>query len=128
MKDLGELYHNHFLRIIVERRSQGLFLHQHQYIVDILERASMADCKPCTTPVDTQGKVSSFDGLPVADPTSYQSLVGALQYLVFTQPDITYTVQQVCIHMHVPREPHLTVVKRILWYLRGTANFGLLLR
>jgi hypothetical protein len=65
---------------------------------------------------------------PVADPTSYQSLAGALQYLVFTQPDITYTVQQVCIHMHVPREPHLTVVKRILWYLRGTTNFGLLLR
>lgn len=86
----------------------------------------MADCKPCTTPVDTKGKTSSSDGPPVADPTSYQSLGGALQYLVFTQPDITYTVQHVCLYIHVLREPHLIVVKRNLWYLRDTTNFGLL--
>jgi hypothetical protein len=30
--------------------------------------------------------------------------------------------------MHDPREPHLTAMKRILWYLRGTIDFGLLLR
>ena len=59
MKDLSELHH--FLGITMESRSQGLFLHQHQYIVDILERASMADCKPCTTPVDTQGKAFDDD-------------------------------------------------------------------
>src|SRR5688572_29056026 len=100
MKDLGELYHNHFLRIIVERRSQGLFLHQHQYIVDILERADMADSKPCTTLVDTQGKASFDDSPPVVDPTGYWSLAGALQYLVFTRPDIAYVVQHMCLHIH----------------------------
>jgi hypothetical protein len=53
MKDLGELHH--FLGITVEPRSQGLFLHQRQYTVDILERVGngMADYKASTTPVDT---------------------------------------------------------------------------
>jgi hypothetical protein len=50
MKDLGPLHH--FLGIIVERRPDRLFLHQRTYTLDILKRAVMADCKPCTTPVD----------------------------------------------------------------------------
>ena len=64
-----------------------MFLHQRQYTVDLLERAGMAECKPCATPVDTQGKVSAV-GPPVADPIGYRSIVRALQYLVFTRPDI----------------------------------------
>jgi hypothetical protein len=59
MKDLGPLHH--FLGITAERRSQGLFLHQRQYAIDILERAGMSDFKPCSTPVDTQAKLSEDD-------------------------------------------------------------------
>jgi hypothetical protein len=51
MMDLRTLHH--FLGVTVERRPQGLFLHQRQYTVDILERAGMVECKPCATPVDT---------------------------------------------------------------------------
>ena len=87
----------------------------------------MADCKPCSTPVDTQAKVSATEGPPVADPTAFRSLAGALQYLTFTRPDISYAVQQICLHKHDPREPHLTALKRTLRYLRGTLDFGLLL-
>jgi hypothetical protein len=79
-------------------------------------------------PVDTQAKLSEDDGPPVADATSYRSLTGALQYLTFSRPDIAYAVQQVCLHMHTPREPHLTVLKRILRYLRGSLDYDLLLR
>jgi hypothetical protein len=103
-----------------------MFLHQRQYTVDLLERAGMAKYKLCATQVDTQGKVSAV-GPPVADSTGYRSLVGALQYLTFTRPNIAYAVQQVCLHMHDPREPHHTTMKRILWYLRGTHDFELLL-
>jgi hypothetical protein len=126
MKDLGPLHH--FLGITAERRPRGLFLHQRQYAIDILERAGMSDCKPCSTLVDTQAKLSDDDGSPVADATSYRSLTGVLQYLTFSRPDITYAVQQVCLHMHTPREPHLTALKRILRYLRGSLDYGLLLR
>jgi hypothetical protein len=125
MKDLGVLHH--FLGVTVEPRPSGLFLHQRQYALDILERAGMTNCKPCTTPVDTKGKQSEAEGPSVTDPTAYRSLAGALQYLTFTRPDITYAVQQVCLHMHDPREPHLTALKRLLRYLRGTVDYGLLL-
>jgi hypothetical protein len=63
----------------------------------------------------------------VSDPTAYRSLAGALQYLTFTRPDITYAVQQICLHMHDPREPHLIALKRLLRYLRGTIDYGLLI-
>eukprot|EP00267_Zea_mays_P044999 XP_020397233.1 uncharacterized protein LOC109941141 [Zea mays] len=88
MKDLGELHH--FMGITVERYSSGMFLHQHQYIVYILERAGM--------------------------------------YLVFTRLDIAYAIQQVCLHVHALREPHLIAMKRILRYLWGTTDFNLLRR
>ena len=86
----------------------------------------MSGCKPCSTPVDTQVKVSDDDGVPIGDAMSCQSLVEALQYLIFTRPDIAYAVQQMCLHMHTSREPHLTTVKRILRYLRSSLDFGLL--
>ncbi|GKB72794.1 retrovirus-related pol polyprotein from transposon TNT 1-94 [Tanacetum coccineum] len=53
------------------------------------------------------------------------SLAGALQYLTFTRPDISYAVQQVCLYMRDPRAPHFTALKRILRYVRGTLTFGL---
>ncbi|WVZ79942.1 hypothetical protein U9M48_027464 [Paspalum notatum var. saurae] len=124
MKDLGPL--QHFLGIAVTRSSTGMLLCQRQYALDILVRAGTTNCKPCNTPMDTQAKLSSA-GTPVADPTLYRSLVGVLQYLTFTRPDITYAVQQVCLHMHDPCEPHLTAVKRIIRYLQGTADLGLFL-
>ena len=125
MKDLGQLHH--FLGVTVGPRSFGLLLHQRQYALDILERGGMTDCKPCSTPVDTQAKLSADLGDPVADPTAYRSLAGALQYLTFTRPDLTYAVQQVCLHMHDPRESHLAALKRLLRYVRGTVDLGLVL-
>ena len=126
MKDLGVLHH--FLGVAVQLCSEGLFLSQRQYTLDVLERAGMTDCKLCSTPVDTHAKVSSTAGAPVSDPTQYRSLVSVLQYLIFTRPDISYAVQQVCLYMHDPRDGHLSAVKRILRYLRGTLGHGLLLR
>jgi hypothetical protein len=122
MKDLGTLHH--FLGVSVTQQSGGLFLSQRQYMIDILEHVRMSDCKLCSTPVDTCAKLSS-DGTPVSDATQYHGLVCALQYLTFTRPNIAYAVQQVCLYMHDPREPHLTLVKRILWYIQGTLDYGL---
>jgi len=50
----------------------------------------MSECKPCSTPVDTHAKVPADIGPPVSDPTHYKSLAGALHYLTFTRPDISY--------------------------------------
>ncbi|GJS55661.1 ribonuclease H-like domain-containing protein [Tanacetum coccineum] len=67
-------------------------------------------------------------GAPVQDPTLYRSLAGGLrglQYLTFTHPDLSYAVQQICLYMHDPREPHLAALKRILRYVQGTLDLGL---
>lgn len=121
MTDIGEL--NYFLGISATRHSTGLFLSQRKYAIELLERAHMANCNPSRTPVDTESKLGP-EGVPVQDPTLYRSLVGGLQYLTFTRPDISYAVQQICLYMHDPREPHLAVLKRILRYIRGTMDFG----
>ena len=84
MKDLGELHH--FLGMHVQRCGDGLLLSQRQYMLDILDRAGMAECKPCSTPVDTNSKVAAAEGGPVSDATDFRSLAGALQYLTFTRP------------------------------------------
>ncbi|XP_024974794.1 uncharacterized protein LOC112512898 [Cynara cardunculus var. scolymus] len=85
----------------------------------------MENCKPVATPADTGSKLSASAGNPVVDPTAYRKLVGALQYLTFTRPDITYAVQQICLFMHAPREPHMNALKRIIRYLQGTVQLGL---
>ena len=126
MKDLGPLHF--FLGIQVRCNSSGFFLSQTQYSDELLERAGMVDCKPAPTPVDTKPKVSSSSGAPLQDPTFYRSIVGALQYLTLTRPDLSYAVQQACLHMHDPRDVHWSFVKRILQYVRGTTNKGLQLR
>jgi hypothetical protein len=123
MTDLDDLHF--FLGIAVRRSSTGLFLSQRQYAVDLLQRAGMSDCHPCTTPIDTQAKLSDIEGELVTDATDYRSLAGALQYLTLTRPDLSYAVQQICLHMHAPRQPHLALVKRVLRYVRGTLDLGL---
>lgn len=93
--------------------------------VDLLQRAGMSECHPTATLVDARAKLSATDGAPVADPSEYRSLTGAFQYLTLTRSDVTYAVQQVCLFMHDPREPHLALIKRILRYVKGSMSAGL---
>jgi hypothetical protein len=48
--------------------------------------------------------------------------------MTFTRSDIAYVVQQICLHMHDPQEPHLTDMKRIMRYLQGTSDYSLMCR
>lgn len=74
-------------------------------------------------PVDTNSKISATAGIPLTDPSLYRSLVGALEYLIFTHPDIPYVFQQVCLFMYAPLEPHFNFLKRILRYLKRCPDF-----
>nr|XP_020167236.1 uncharacterized mitochondrial protein AtMg00810-like [Aegilops tauschii subsp. strangulata] len=125
LKDLGPLHY--FLGIEVVRRTDVFFLHQQKYAHELLERAGMLNCKSAPTPVDMKAKVSALEGSLASDGAFYHSIVGALQYLTLTRPDLQYAVQQVCLHMHAPRDSHWTLVKRILRYIRGTMSLGLTL-
>ncbi|XP_060182800.1 uncharacterized mitochondrial protein AtMg00810-like [Lycium barbarum] len=123
MKDLGPL--NYFLGIAVTRHAGGLFLSQKKHAEEIIERASMSSCRPSATPVDTKPKLSATSTSPFKDPSLYRSLAGALQYLTFTRPDISYAVQQICLFMHNPMEVYMNSLKRIVRYIKGTLDHGL---
>jgi histone deacetylase 1/2 len=101
----------------------GLILRQHKYILDILTRAGMTSCKPVDTSVSPSKLVIQPDH-PFSDPTRFHQIVGALQYLTFTRPDICFAINRVCLYMHAPTDSHWAVVKRILHYLKGTTSYG----
>ncbi|MFS7965082.1 putative RNA-directed DNA polymerase [Helianthus anomalus] len=84
----------------------------------------MLDAKPAPTPLSTNVSFVSTGDL-FSDPTHYRSIVGALQYLTITRPDISYAVNQVSQVLHAPTITHYQEVKRILRYLKGTLAFGL---
>jgi histone deacetylase 1/2 len=62
------------------------------------------------------------------DSTRYRSIVGAMQYLTLTRPDISFAVNKVCQFLHAPTTVYWSVVKRILRYIHGTLKLGLNIR
>jgi len=125
LKDLGDLHY--FLGIEVKRKDGSLLLSQSRYASDILSRSGMSACKPVDTPLPSSEKLSLADGskLSTDDSTRYRSLVGALQYLTLTRPDISFAVNKVCQFLHAPTSVHWSAAKRILRYVKGTLDLGL---
>ncbi|XP_021992141.1 uncharacterized protein LOC110888957 [Helianthus annuus] len=122
VKDLGLL--GYFLDLEVTHSDASLFLSQAKYAHDILSCAVLLDSKPVATPLTTNDTFLS-KGVLFHDPTLYRSLVGALQYLTITSPDISYAVNQAGQHLQAPTTSHFQLVKRILRYVKGTIAFGL---
>jgi histone deacetylase 1/2 len=124
LKDLGDLHY--FLGIEVKGTIDGLVLSQGRYAADILSQSGMDKEKTIDTPLSTFEKLSLTDGskLGPEDCTRYRSLVGALQYLTLTRPNILFAMNKVCQFLHAPTTVHWSVVKRILRYVRGTIDVG----
>jgi histone deacetylase 1/2 len=100
----------------IKKVCDGIILSQDKYATDLLKRVNMANCKPVSTPLSTSEKLSTYEGTPLGpnDSISYRSVVGALQYLTLTRPDISFAVNKVCQFLHAPTETHWLAVKRIL--------------
>ena len=125
VKDLGPL--NYFLGIQVHHTSQGLRLTQKKYITDLMTRTNMVAAKGVPTPMVPGHKLSLHSGDPLSadDATRYRSVVGALQYLSLTRPDISFCVNRVCQFLSAPTTAHWAAVKRILRYVHATSDMGL---
>ncbi|CAL2255541.1 unnamed protein product [Prunus armeniaca] len=124
MKDMGQL--TFFLGLQISYNSSGdIFVSQTKYVKDLLHKAGMSSCRACATPCKPHTQVLQTDGEPLADPTMFRSLVGALQYLTFTRLDLAYAVNHVCQYMNNPTEVHYFLVKRILRYVQGTLEYGI---
>ena len=86
----------------------------------------MAECKPCVTPMEERLKLTKASTTAKVDATLYQSIVGGLRYLVHTRPDIAFAVGYVNRFMEDPREDHWAAVNRLLRYVKGTVNHGII--
>jgi hypothetical protein len=95
-----------FLGIEVTTQQTGLVLTQSRYIYSILERTNMLGAKSVKTPMATSPTLSKFEGESMSNPSLYRSIVGALQYVTITRPDVAFAVNRVSQYMHNPTVLH----------------------
>nr|KYP75929.1 hypothetical protein KK1_020141 [Cajanus cajan] len=84
----------------------------------------MDDSKPQPTPMTSGLKLTANGSTSIPDPSFYRSIVGGLQYITITRPELSFSINKVCHFMHNPQERHWKAVKRILRYLQGTITHG----
>ena len=114
-----------FFGISVTSTAVGYFLSQTKYALDILMKTGMETCKPFSSPLLVKPSVLPNVVALFSQPQFYRSIVGVIQYLTITKPDLSVVVNCACQHMHNLSNVDSVVVKRILWYLKGTLSHGL---
>ena len=131
MKDLGVAEFCVGLHITRDRSNGTIYIDQSKYIEELLEKFNMTDCKPVDTPCDSNQRLTKdmqsndFDSSEIP----YQQAVGSILYLTQgSRPDIAYAVNYVSRFNNCFSKPHWLAVKRILRYLKGTANLKLAFR
>ena len=123
MKDLGMMHY--FLGMEVWQNADGISLGQGKYVVEILKRFGMMDCKAMTTPMASNLKLLIDASLESVDAMMYRQMIGSLMYLMNTRPHIFFAVNTLSQFLINPRHVHLIVAKNILRYLKGTIDYGL---
>nr|GEV64551.1 hypothetical protein [Tanacetum cinerariifolium] len=120
---MGEM--KFFLGLQVNQFSNGIFINQSKYIHDILKRFEMINYDTVPTPMVEQAKLKlDLVGKPV-DHTDYRSMIGSLMYVTSSRPDIMFATCMCAKYQENSNEHHVSAVKRILGYLKGTINLGL---
>lgn len=125
IKDLGLL--SYCLGIEYEQREPGVVaLKQRKYIHDMLAKFSMTEGKTAPTPLEPKLKLSVDDEAPEVSSTEYRRLIGSLMYVaVGTRPDVAYAVSKLSRFCQNPKTTHWQSAKRVLRYLKGTADHEL---
>lgn len=123
MRLMGEL--TYFLGFQIKQLNDGIFISQSTYAKDLGKKFGLEDGKCTRTPMSTSVKIAKdFKGVSV-DPTLYRSMIGSLLYLTASRPDIAFSVGVCARYQSEPKESHLTAVKRIICYVKGTLSLGL---
>jgi hypothetical protein len=119
----------YFLKMSIkrDRENRTLMISQPNYVDTVLSKFGMSECKPAATPMDANGNFDKLhEGDERFDRSTYQSAIGCLTYLTTsTRPDIAAAVGILSKFMADPGPAHWMGVKRILRYLKGTHDYGL---
>ena len=86
----------------------------------------MAECKPCVSSMEERLKLTKASTTVKVDAIVYQSIIGGLRYLVHMRPDIAFAVGYGSRFMEDPREDNWATVKRLLRYVKGTVDQGII--
>ena len=79
-----------------------------------------------STPLEARVKFTTVEESDRVNVTTYRSLIGSLRYLTHTRPDLLYFVGILSRYMEKPSQEHLNAVKRVIRYVKGTADYGIL--
>nr|GEW75164.1 hypothetical protein [Tanacetum cinerariifolium] len=109
----------------VNQFSSGIFINQSKYILDILKRFGMENCDTVPTPMVEQSKLKLDLIGKTVDHTDYRSMIRSLMYVTSSRPDIMFATCMCVRYPENPNEHHVSAVKRIFRYLKGTINLGL---
>ncbi|XP_022847542.1 uncharacterized protein LOC111370064 [Olea europaea var. sylvestris] len=123
MADIGIMAY--YLGIEVKQMEDCIFISQEGYAKEILKKFNMEGCKPVCTPVKCGIKLSKNDEGEKLNPTLFKSLVESLRYLTCTRPDILFGVGLISRYIEKPTMTHMKIAKRILHYIKGTLDYGL---
>lgn len=129
MKDMGTARQCVGLNILFSK--EGISIDQSKYASEILEKYSMAESKPATTPSEngTQLSVKMIENEDVTGTVPYQAAVGSILYLAQgSRPDIAFAVNDVSRFNDRHGKEHWTAVKRIMRYIKQTVNYCILYR
>ncbi|KAL1291116.1 hypothetical protein AAHE18_20G178400 [Arachis hypogaea] len=123
-KDMGKL--KYFLGIEVAQSNAGICISQRKYALDILEETGMLDSRLVDTTMDPNTKLSPDQGEPLADPGRYRRLIGRLNYLTVTRPDISFATSILSQFLDSPCDSHWDAAVRVFRYIKGAPGKGLL--
>ena len=123
MTNLGRM--KFFLGVEILQTSGGIFITQRKYAQEVLKRFGMENSNSTKTPMVPGFKLTKDEGGTRTDPTQYKQIIGSLMYLTVSRPDLMYVMSLMSRYMEKPTELHMTAVKRVLRYLRGTTELGI---
>jgi len=125
MKDLGMMHY--FLGLEVWKKPSEIFYSQGKYVVKILERFGMVECKFMTTLMELNFKklCGSAFGLELGNASDYHQLIGALMFLVNSRPEICLAFNTLSQYMVEPHHINWIDANNILRYLRGIITHGM---
>jgi hypothetical protein len=124
LNDMGEAHY--LLGMKIEKHENKIQLHQSKYVKNKLQQFRMEECSEQTTPETTTTLRANDGSKQEKEEPLYRAIVGSLIYIqTSTRPDITHAVNMVTRYMRQPTVTHMTAAKRILRYLKGTTNCGL---
>ncbi|KAK6124581.1 hypothetical protein DH2020_041677 [Rehmannia glutinosa] len=113
------------LRLQIKQCQEGIYISQSKYTKELLKKFGIKEGRTVSTPMATNVKIDKDEKGKSVDESKYRGMIGSLLYLTTSRPDILHAVCLCARFQSNPKESHMSAVKRIFRYLKGTIQYGL---